>query len=81
MTGVEAESLENSDTRIRRPRSSRKLEPVAIRLDSETLARVRELAREQGIGPTTLARMWILEHLRELKEGRPILKSGGSPED
>lgn len=38
-----------------------------IRLDKETLATLRAKAQERGIGPTTLARMWILEHLRELK--------------
>ena len=35
-----------------------------IRLDRETLATLRAKAHEQGIGPTTLVRMWILEHLR-----------------
>ncbi len=31
---------------------------------------LRKEARELGLGPSTLARMWILEHLRRLKEGR-----------
>ena len=44
-------------------RQGRKLTPVAIRLDEETLEQLRTLARDKGIGPTTLARMWILEHL------------------
>jgi hypothetical protein len=39
-------------------------EGLNIRLDKETLARLREIAHEKGIGPTTLARMWVLEHLR-----------------
>lgn len=39
-------------------------EGITIRLDSQTLAELRSLASEKGIGPTTLARMWILEHLR-----------------
>ena len=43
-------------------------EGITIRFDRETLTKLRDLAREQGIGPTTLARMWILQHLRE-KEG------------
>lgn len=41
---------------------------ITIRLDPETLAELRTRAHEKGIGPTTLARMWILEHLRELQE-------------
>ena len=40
-------------------------EGINIRLDPETLAKLRQIAQEKGIGPTTLARMWILEHLRE----------------
>ena len=40
-------------------------EGITIRLDPETLQRVRSLAHEKGIGPTTLIRMWILEHLKE----------------
>lgn len=37
---------------------------ITVRLDPETLAELRSLASEKGIGPTTLARMWILEQLR-----------------
>ena len=40
---------------------------ITIRLDPETLAELRWRAKEKGIGPTTLARMWIIEHLREDK--------------
>lgn len=40
-------------------------EALNIRLDKETLASLRAKAHEQGIGPTTLVRMWILEHLRQ----------------
>ena len=40
-------------------------EGLNIRLDKETLASIRTKAQEQGIGPTTLVRMWILEHLRQ----------------
>ncbi|MDP2660915.1 MAG: CopG family antitoxin [Dehalococcoidia bacterium] len=42
-------------------------QPISIRLDPETLTQLRSHAKEKGIGPTTLARMWILEHLRELQ--------------
>lgn len=40
-------------------------EGLNIRLDKETLELLRQLAQSKGIGPTALARMWILEHLRE----------------
>ena len=40
-------------------------EGITIRLDPATLAALRAQAHEKGIGPTTLARMWILERLRE----------------
>lgn len=47
-------------------RFARKLsEGFTIRLDPETLQKLRSLAHEKGIGPTTLIRMWILEHLKE----------------
>ena len=36
---------------------------ITIRLDAKTLEELRERAHEKGIGPTTLARMWILERL------------------
>lgn len=39
-----------------------------IRLDAETIFELRIRAKGKGIGPTTLARMWILEHLQEIKE-------------
>lgn len=40
-------------------------EGLTVRLDPTTLAELRERAENKGIGPTTLVRMWILEHLRE----------------
>ena len=43
-------------------------EGITIRLDSETLEQLRSRAHTKGIGPTTLARMWLLEHLAELQE-------------
>ena len=46
-------------------------ENINIRLDRETLARLRQEAHAKGIGPTTLARMWILERLRTGDAGRP----------
>lgn len=38
-------------------------EGITIRFDSDTLNRLRVEARARGIGPTTLARMWIMERL------------------
>jgi len=35
-----------------------------VRLDSDTLDTLRHAAKERGVGPTTLARMWIVEHLK-----------------
>ena len=37
---------------------------VTIRLDPDTLQKLRILAREGGIGPTTLNRIWVLERLK-----------------
>jgi hypothetical protein len=38
---------------------------IPVRLSADKWEQIREEARELGIGPTTLARMWILEHLRQ----------------
>lgn len=37
---------------------------VPIRLQADDWAKLRREAAELGVGPTTLARMWILERLR-----------------
>jgi hypothetical protein len=37
---------------------------IPVRLPADKWEQIREEARELGIGPTTLARMWILHHLR-----------------
>ncbi|HLV98344.1 MAG TPA: CopG family antitoxin [Ktedonobacterales bacterium] len=37
---------------------------ITVRLEQDSLDDLRKLAREKGIGPSTLARMWILERLR-----------------
>lgn len=42
-------------------------EGITIRLDPETLSKVRSLAKEKGIGPTVLIRMWIMERLKEMQ--------------
>ena len=38
---------------------------IPVRLSTEKWEDLRREARELGIGPTTLARMWILERLRQ----------------
>ena len=38
---------------------------IPVRLPSDKWEQIRQAARELGIGPTTLARMWILERLRQ----------------
>ena len=42
---------------------------ITVRLDENTLAALTEQARVEGVAPSTLARMWILERLRG---SRPI---------
>ena len=38
-------------------------ETINIRLDSQTLNIVRDEAKEKGLGPTQLIRMWIIEKI------------------
>ena len=38
---------------------------LTIRLEPETLTALRAAARVKGLGPTTLARSWILERLAQ----------------
>jgi len=46
-------------------------EGVNICLDHDTFRKVSALAQEKGIGPTTLIRMWVLEHLKEAQPSVP----------
>ncbi|OGG27557.1 hypothetical protein A3A64_02895 [Candidatus Gottesmanbacteria bacterium RIFCSPLOWO2_01_FULL_48_11] len=39
-------------------------EGATIRFDDKTLTKLRKVAAKKGMGPTTLARMWILERLQ-----------------
>jgi hypothetical protein len=43
---------------------------VPIRLSADKWEQIRKEARELGIGPTTLARMWILERLKQRVKAR-----------
>jgi predicted DNA binding CopG/RHH family protein len=58
---------ENEFTPVRVRIAKRLSTGVTIRFDPETLQRLRAIAREQGIGPTTLIRMWVLERLKQKK--------------
>ena len=60
---VEEEAAEEIEVKVKRP--LQKIVPV--RLSSEHWSELRQYARELGIGPTTLARMWILEKLASLR--------------
>ena len=52
-------------------RSAKKLTAgLHIRLDPTTLAKLRAVAQQKGVGPTTLACMWILEHLQPERKTR-----------
>jgi hypothetical protein len=39
---------------------------IPVRLPSEKWEELRHEARELGVGPTTLARVWMLEKLRQV---------------
>ena len=42
---------------------------LAVRLDARTIDRLAAIARQKGLGPSTLARMWLLERLDQEPEG------------
>ena len=57
---------------------------VPVRLSAEKWAALRREAAELGVGPSTLARMWILERLRTLAAGNaapPAARTGGRTMD
>jgi predicted DNA binding CopG/RHH family protein len=43
---------------------ARRTKAMAVRLEPETFAALEKRARALGVGPSTLTRMWILEHLQ-----------------
>ncbi len=43
---------------------------ITVRFDADTLAGLRVVAGEHGVGPTTLIRMWVVERLRRTERGR-----------
>ena len=42
---------------------------LAVRLDARTIDRLAAVGRKKGLGPSTLARMWLLERLDQEPEG------------
>ena len=63
------ENFKEVKVRFDRPLIKRGL---TIKLSEETIKELKALADAQGIGPSTLARMWLLERLKAAKE-RPTL--------
>ncbi len=45
---------------------------LAVRLDAKTIDRLAVTGRRKGIGPSTLARMWLLERLEQ--EEKPVAR-------
>lgn len=41
-------------------------EGITIRLDANTLKKLRSQAHNKGVGPTTLVRMWLMEKLQTI---------------
>ncbi len=46
------------------PASKTRKRGLTVKLDESTIKQLDAIAREQGVGSSTLARMWILDHLR-----------------
>jgi len=46
---------------------------LTVRVDEQTFLRLVDQANRQGIGPATLVRMWIGEHLRR-QEDQPVTR-------
>jgi predicted DNA binding CopG/RHH family protein len=49
-------------------RAARKSDTMTVRFAPDDIARIREEAIQKGLGPTTLIRMWVLEHLKEARK-------------
>lgn len=60
----QGEGWEESDEVIRLDAKTRLDKVIPVRLPSSEWEKLRKEARSLGIGPTTLARMWIFERLR-----------------
>src|SRR5205085_12117852 len=43
---------------------------LKVRFDPETITRLRAYAKEKGIGPSTLIRIWVMEWLHQDEQPR-----------
>ena len=59
------EEFEEVEVKFSRPLIKQGL---TIKLSEDTIQALREIAHQKGIGPSTLVRMWILEHLKKEAE-------------
>ncbi len=59
------EEFEDVQVRFAKPLIKRGL---TVKLSEETIEQLPESAAAQGIGPTAVVRMWVLERLRERRE-------------
>jgi hypothetical protein len=59
------ESAEHVETASKKPLDK----VIPVRLHADKWAALRAEARELGVGPSTLARMWIIEKLKERRAG------------
>src|SRR5712692_9419405 len=49
---------------------ARKTDSLTIRFEPEEIQRIRTEANQRGIGPSTLVRMWVMEHLKHQHQGQ-----------
>jgi len=63
---IERDDAWNEDDEVVQIEVKKPLDKVIpVRLSADKWEEIRKEARELGVGPTTLARMWILERLRQ----------------
>ena len=68
---LETEEAWDASDEVVEVRAKRPLDKVIpVRLESKDWDRLRVIANEIGVGPSTLARIWILERLRPAKGGK-----------
>lgn len=60
-TEFEDEFHDAEDVRFVKPRPTK---AITVRVDPATFGTLAQQARQKGIGPSTLVRMWVLERLR-----------------
>ena len=73
--GYPDEWQEAEEVEVRRPLQH----TLAIRLDARTIDKLAAIGRQKGIGPSTLARMWLLERLEVHGSNTPAPAKRGSP--